>query len=115
MALSTLDCCELKLARYDPMENAASGVWAAMDDLSVVTVEPAWPFSTLNPPQKIWGTAWPAVTWTALQGWVDGGEVAAQSPALRASRCRSARVPGSRCSVALDPLSVSTLPRIPSR
>ena len=112
--MSTPDCCESKLARYDPMENAASGVWAAMEDLSVVTVEPAWPFSTLNPPQKIWGTAWAAVTCTALQGWVDGGEVAAQlSPSgVQVPFCQS---PGVSVSVALDPLSVSTLPRIPSR
>lgn len=41
MALSTPDCCELKFGRYEPMENADSGVWAAIDDLSVVTVDPA--------------------------------------------------------------------------
>ncbi len=56
----------LMVARYEPMEKPDLGVHA------VVVVPPPWATSELKPPQKIWGTACVAETWTALQG---GGEV----------------------------------------
>ena len=70
MSLSTAVCCVFMLIRYDPMENEDSGVTAATED--PLTPLP-WPPSTLNPPQKICGTAWVAVTMTALQGGPNAG------------------------------------------
>ena len=86
------------------MEKPASGVTAAMVDRAA---------SVLKPPQKICGTAWVAVTLTALHGWAAGGvsgaHVAGTDQAPLSHR------PGVTVRPAFEALSVSTWGSLPLR
>ena len=92
------------------MEKPASGVTAAMEEPRRRTAVAS---QHVEAAQKICGTAWVAVTLTALQGWAAGGVSGAHAgrnrPGAVQPDARRHREP------ALEPLSVLTWDSLPFR